>query len=811
MHLRGLNLHTVKILRDKIGIWAALYTLVGAATCFLVLSAAKSQDVKQFLLYLLCANGAVLGLRLITGHSLLPAGFLVLLLGVEDLNLPELLFIAFTVTLLNELQRDRGRPPLMTIMFAVANITIGLASAQLAYRMTASWHASALFPLPIIASSFVLLFNYGLARTLLARGNSPLVGIYRSECRPVLPWFIAAAYLAYLVRCASVESGVHAAVITLPILFVLDRGYRAWSVARENHASELALLHQRTLETLSVVINARDYSANQHLHRVQVYAKALGRELGLNAVDLDDLHVATLVYNIGQLGVPDHILLKPGTLTQDEWEKVKTHPVTGAEMLARMNFPVGVRAIVQTHHEKWDGTGYPARLKGDQIPIGARILAVVDSLDALASDRPFRRALPIRDAMEQLSQESGKSFDPRVMAILERRYMELESKAWEEARHNQTGVSASPSASRDLGKLAARLLVESDLPASSVVSPIVSARQETQLLQILASEVAPTMQFEEIAAAAEKCLGQIIHYDTLALYVRRGEKVEPVALLGRNKHRFLKEAVPIPASLSGRALRDNIPVLNGNPALECCYIQDAAMIHPLQSALVMPLEGREGPAAVLTLYHVSRDAFTRDHLRFVKAAGSHIGVAVEGALRYQDAENLAATDHLTGVANNRSLALHLERELSRASREKVSIGVLVCDLNGFKQINDRFGHVRGNEVLQRVALGLKEICRSSDYLARLGGDEFVVVVPGLKEELGRSYATRLEAVTVEAGWAVCGEHCLSLSVGIAIYPEDGEDPKALLTEADRRMYQAKEAHKRQHEISRKLLSEGAAT
>jgi diguanylate cyclase (GGDEF)-like protein len=796
----------VKISRDKVGIWAAVYTLVGAVTCVLNLSTAKSHDVKQFLLYLVCANAAVLGLRLITGHSLLPAGFLVLLLGVEDLNLPELLFIAFTVTLLNELQRDRGRPPLVTVMFAVANITIGLASAQLVYRMTANWHASALFPLPIIASSFVLLFNYGLARTLLARGTAPLIGIYRSECRPVLPWFIAAAYLAYLVRCASVESGVHAALITLPILFVLDRGYRAWSEARENHAAELALLHQRTLETLSVVINARDYSANQHLHRVQVYSKAIGKELGLNASELDDLHVATLVYNIGQLGVPDHILLKPGTLTQDEWEKVKTHPVTGAEMLARMNFPVGVRAIVQTHHEKWDGSGYPANVKGEQIPIGARILAAVDSLDALASDRPFRRALPIRDAMEQIIQESGRSFDPRVVDILERRYMELESKAWVEARQNQT-IAPSPSASRDLGKLAARLLVESDSSANSVVSPIVSARQETQLLQVLATDVAPALQFEEIAAAAEKCLGQIIHYDTLVLYVRRGEKVEPVCLRGRNAYRFLREPVPIAACLSGRALRDNVPVVNGNPSLECCYVQDAAMIHPLQSALVVPLEGREGAAGVLTLYHVSRDAFSRDHLRFVKAAGSHLGVALEGAQRYQDAENLAGTDHLTGVANNRSLALHLERELSRASRENASIGVLVCDLNGFKQVNDRFGHLRGNEVLQRAALGFKEICRSSDYLARLGGDEFVVVVPGLKEELGDSYASRLEAVAVEAGWSVCGEQCLSLSVGIAIYPADGADPESLLMEADRRMYQAKEQHKR----GQRLLSEGAAT
>ena len=145
--------------------------------------------------------------------------------------------------------------------------------------------------------------------------------------------------------------------------------------------------------------------------------------------------------------------------------------------------------------------------------------------------------------------------------------------------------------------------------------------------------------------------------------------------------------------------------------------------------------------------------------------------------------------------------MHLERELSRASREKANIGLLLCDLDGFKQVNDRFGHLKGNEVLQHVARGLKEICRSSDYLARLGGDEFVVVVPGPKEDLG-SYVARLEAVTEKAGWAVCGEQCLSLSVGIAIYPVDGDDPRSLLAEADRRMYQAKERHK-----SGKTLSE----
>ncbi len=780
-------------LRGQTKAWVLAYTVAGTLACLVSVSQARGHDVRQFLLYLLCANVAALCFQLMGGHGLLSAGFLILLLGMEDLSLPELLFIASTVTLFNELQRARGKLRLSTLFFAVASISIGMASAHLAYHLTSQWHA-ALFPVPILASSFVLLINYGIARVLLAEGSMPLIGLYRNECRPLLPWFIAAAYLAYLIRAASLQTGVHAGLLALPVLFALDRGYRAWSATREYHAAELALLHRRTLETLSVVINARDHSANQHLRRVQFYARAVGEELGLSAAELEDLHVATLVYNIGQLGVPDHILLKPGTLTQEEWDKVKTHPVTGSEMLARMNFPAGVSAIVETHHEKWNGTGYPAGLKGVEIPIGARILAAVDCLDALASDRPFRDALPIFDAMEKVSSEAGKSFDPQVVSVLERRYQELERQAWEEARRSPAGAVTS-SASRDLGKLAARLLTEPDFEKNSIVDPIVSARQETQLLRVLAGEVAQSLRCEEIAASAHKCLAQIVNHDTLVLYVRRGEHIQPAAVLGRSAHRFPREPVASTAGLSGRALLEGAPILNGNPAHERSCAQDPYTRHPLQSMLAMPLEGRGGAIGVLTLYHTTRDAFTRDHVRFLKAVSSHVAVAVESALKYQDAENLAGTDHLTGIANARSLALHLDRELSRASRDNSSIGVLLCDLNGFKQVNDRFGHLKGNEVLQRIARGLQEICRGSDYFARLGGDEFVVVVPGLKDDMCASYLSRLETVAEEAGWAACAERCLSVSVGIAIYPRDGHDYESLLKRADERMYQAKEQHK----------------
>ncbi len=152
---------------------------------------------------------------------------------------------------------------------------------------------------------------------------------------------------------------------------------------------------------------------------------------------------------------------------------------------------------------------------------------------------------------------------------------------------------------------------------------------------------------------------------------------------------------------------------------------------------------------------------------------------------------MAVTDHLTGVPNARSLELHLHRELARAQREGTSVGVLVCDLNGFKAVNDRFGHLKGNEVLQTVAKGLQDVCRKSDYVARMGGDEFVIVSPGLREDLTLAYVERLQTVARAAGWSVCNEQCLSMAVGTAIYPLDGADAEILLAEADRRMYSAK--------------------
>jgi len=755
----------------------------------------------DFLCYLVCGALAALGLR--SSHrNVIPLSLLVMLLAIQDLSLSQLIVIAFAVSVLG-LIREAGRTPpsVWTMLLSVASGSIGITAAQMIHQTFAALKYNALFPAPFIASALILLLNLSLAGILGKEGSFSIGTVLLQEVRPLLPWFVGLAYLASLIRSAATLSGMNAGLVTLPMLFALDAAFRAWFDNKEKHREELAALqkrsleklaalHQRTLETLAVAINGRDRTTQMHLRRVQFYVRAVGAELKLSDEQLEHLNVAALLHDIGKLAIPDHILLKPGPLSPEEWEKMKTHPVSGAEMLARMNFPEQVLEIVAAHHEKWDGTGYPRGIKGEQIPIGARILSAVDCLDALASDRPYRGALSIDMAMDRVSREEGRSYDPLVVSVLQRRYVELERMAWGEVTNN-SGADVPDTTNNDLGKLSATLNAESKPARQSILDPIVSARQETQRLQTLATALTHSLGASEVTAAIHEHVKPMIAHDTMAIYVSRENKLEPIGIVGENSHLFSPEPFPIEKGLSGRVIQHKTSILNGDPCMEVGFSNDSIVVYKLQSALAVLMTGPRGMVGVITLYQNDLRSFTRDHLRLLEAVSQQVAPAIESALRYHDTEKMAVTDHLTGVPNARSLELHLHRELARAQREGTSVGVLVCDLNGFKAVNDRFGHLKGNEVLQTVAKGLQDVCRKSDYVARMGGDEFVIVSPGLQEDLTISYVDRLQAVARDAGWSVCNEQCLSMAVGTAIYPLDGADAEILLAEADRRMYNAK--------------------
>jgi len=266
----------------------------------------------------------------------------------------------------------------------------------------------------------------------------------------------------------------------------------------------------------------------------------------------------------------------------------------------------------------------------------------------------------------------------------------------------------------------------------------------------------------------------------------------PEYVNGDNFRLFSSLRIPVGQGLSGWVAQNKKPIVNGNPSVEPGYLNDPSKFSTLRSALAIPLEGVSGVIGVLALYRGERDAFTSDHLRILLAVSSKMALAIENALKYEQAESSATTDYLTGLPNARSLFLQLDRELARCKRDSSSLIVMVGDMDGFKQINDRFGHLEGNRVLRLFAQALKESCREYDYVARMGGDEFVVVAPGLPADVAAKRAEQLRELAKQAGVEVCAEDILSLSVGQAMYPEDGQDAEELLAEADRRMYLEKQ-------------------
>ena len=177
-------------------------------------------------------------------------------------------------------------------------------------------------------------------------------------------------------------------------------------------------LHLATVEALALAIDAKDQTATSHIRRVQVYAAGIAQAMGMAEPEVQGLRTAALLHDIGKLAVPEHILSKPGPLTQEEFQRMQVHPQVGAEIIAHVPFPYPVAPIIQSHHERWDGKGYPSGLSGEAIPFGARILAAVDYFDALSSDRPFHKALSRDEALEQIKQEAGKALDPAVVETL---------------------------------------------------------------------------------------------------------------------------------------------------------------------------------------------------------------------------------------------------------------------------------------------------------------------------------------------------------------------------------------------------------
>jgi diguanylate cyclase (GGDEF)-like protein/putative nucleotidyltransferase with HDIG domain len=773
-----------------------------ALGCFVAASLNwQSSDTLKFLCYLgVALLASSLKIKLPGINGTMSVNFLFILLGVLELSFAETLVIGFASVLVQCYWRSSNLKPIH-VVFNLSQLPVGTAVAYGMYKL-ATTHAlspSAPLVLVLVAISYFAFNTVVMSIIIWLTERKPLLKVW-SECYFwSFPYYLVGAAIVGLVSFLNRHIGWQSSLLVLPPVYLIYRSYRLYLGKLEDekrHAEQVSTLHLRTIEALALAIEAKDHTTHDHLQRVRVYAMELARDLGLSQDEAEALRAASVLHDIGKLAVPEHIISKPGKLTPEEFEKMKIHPIIGAEILEQVDFPYPVVPIVRAHHEKWDGSGYPRGLKGEAIPIGARILAAVDCLDALASDRQYRRGLPLKEAMAQVAAEAGKSFDPHVVEVLQRRYVELEKLAHEQPVKSQVKLSKDVKVERGLSPAAG--LAEPERPESQKPEPrpdflssIAAARQESQILFELSQELGISLSLDDTLSMLSVRLKRLVPHESMAVYLKQDDLLVPGYVNGDNFRLFSSLKIPIGEGLSGWVVQNNKAILNGNPSVEPGYLNDPTKYSTLSSALAVPLCGVSGVVGVLALYRTQADAFSKDHLRILLAIGSKLGFTIENALKYRVAEDSATTDYLTGLPNARSLFLHLDREIARCKRSKLPLAVFVSDLDGFKQVNDRFGHLQGNKLLQMFAGGLKEACREYDYPARMGGDEFVLVMPNLRPDAIPEIQQRLRTLAARAGKSVCGDDVVSVSIGQSLYPADGMDAEQLLVEADRRMYAAK--------------------
>ena len=325
--------------------------------------------------------------------STMSVTFLFVLLGILELSLGETMVIGCAAALAQCTWRTEQKPEAVKVIFNVfSNQANAILLAYLAYHLSAHYLRHSTPLLLLVAGCTFFVANTMIVSTVIALVEKhSLSGTWTETYFWTLAYNLAGAALVGLIHFANQYVGWETSLLVVPVMFVIYRSFLLYLgrleeqkkrvhmeelqvIAEKEHVEQVCALHMRTIEGLALAIDAKDHTTHEHLYRVRTYAIEIAKEMGLSNEEMDALRAAALLHDIGKLAVPDHIINKPGRLTPEEFEKMKIHPVVGAGILERVSFPYPVAPIVRAHHEKWNGKGYPDGLRGEEIPIGARIL-----------------------------------------------------------------------------------------------------------------------------------------------------------------------------------------------------------------------------------------------------------------------------------------------------------------------------------------------------------------------------------------------------------------------------------------------------
>ncbi|HEY5386571.1 MAG TPA: diguanylate cyclase [Thermoleophilia bacterium] len=529
---------------------------------------------------------------------------------------------------------------------------------------------------------------------------------------------------------------------------VLERVGVHLSLAANNARlyQEIKTLHLSNLKGLSTALNAKDYYTLGHAARVAAYTVLLGKELGWDAEYTEQVREAAYLHDIGKIGVSDRILVKQSALNAEEWELMRQHPVVSAEIIKPL-FSADLVTAVRHHHERYDGAGYPDGLSGEAIPELARAMGVVDAYDAMSLQRPYRAARTYDECLAELERCRGTQFDPAMTdAFL--KVLERLAALREVARRAATEAAARLDPVQHAEILALGDETSADYAVvRGVLREVRDAHPEVRFVTTEASHdgrYVIVVDAEEAGTSDRSPLGEQVMADDAIAQVLSGRPIVANVLLVDN---------------FGVWVNGLAPLVGADGEILAAVVADA----PALSS-----SGAKGFARMTTETPVS--------------------TLQEAAVRLSRAEIDAMTDGLTGLYNHRYLHEHLTEEVSRARHESHGVALLFCDLDFFKEYNDRLGHAAGDTALRATARTLESCTRRADLVARYGGEEFVVVLPGAAEPEAVEIAGRIRAAVAEHHRET-GD--LTISIGVATFPESATTKEGLLEAADRALYVAK--------------------
>jgi putative nucleotidyltransferase with HDIG domain len=586
--------------------------------------------------------------------------FVFFLVGICNMTLSETMVLAAVATVVQCFWHARNRLSFVHFAFNLAQLALAITASYWTYILLFShvFHSKA--PLPLLVSAIVFfMFNSIPVATVVALAeNISIIEKWDRSYSWTFPYYLIGAAIAGLIQFVNRLAGWEMSFLVLPAVYVIYRSYcmhlGRWE-DEKRHLEDLASLNMRTIETLALAIEAKDHTTGDHLQRVRVYAMELGKDLGLSPSEMQALQAASVLHDIGKLAVPEAIISKPGKLTPEEFEKMKIHPIVGAEIVEQVRFPYPVAPIVHAHHEKWDGSGYPDGISGEAIPIGARILSAVDCLDALASDRQYRRALPLDEAMAHVARESGKAFDPRVVAALQARYRELEHLARSQKPEERPKLSLDIRVERGAAP---------DAGFAASVAPSSQPQSGLNLIDVLSCTEQP-LTLDETLSAAVLRLRHLVPFDALAVFVVQGDFLVPHFAMGENVRHLSSLRICNGQGLAGWVAETGNYIINGNPKVEPGL--EGSRSFALCSALAVPLSTAGRTVGVLSVYALQPDAFTSENLNVLQASAHQLGDAIGEKLHAEQPQRSSRTSEW----RHRSHARRNPTEENRSSSPSV--------------------------------------------------------------------------------------------------------------------------------------------